>query len=268
MDRSAHWVFEGSAATVNKDPQDKAQSKATYAEKFELLLDLFPHPSREHLDDPKKRKWKASELSEATNGQLSGGYLTGLKHERIKRPGPEHLHLISQVMDFPFELWVLEPYQWSAKLQARHAHRIRQQLAHQQEQSIAQRIERLFRSVPDRQSGTLYTNRRVAELSNGRLTEQEVAELRSGHIDNPTRLQLLALCDIFDVAFSFWEEDTEKELILDQEIIEALRSDRGHLLLQKTSGLGNSRMDMLLAIVEELRNLNGDDDEDAYNPST
>ena len=91
-------------------------SAASFAEKFELFFNLFPHPDRAHLQDQKKRRWKQSEIEEASGGRVSQSYMTGLRSGRFARPGLQPLHEISKVMGFPLDLWLENIDQWEGIL--------------------------------------------------------------------------------------------------------------------------------------------------------
>lgn len=227
--------------------------RTTYAEKFELLLDMFPHPDRREHEDPARRRWRGVELSEATHGKLSSGYITGLKNGRIKRPGPDHLRLLASIMGFPFELWLTEPHQWPAKLQSVGILGVIRPDEGSRDSSVAARTRTLFESIVNPDTNEPYDFEEVAERSGGQLTAEEVEQIASGEISNPTRSQLLNLCDVFEVDFSYWDE--RKDPLLNHETIDALRSDKGYALLQKSLGLSDDKMDMVLVLMEQLDSL-------------
>lgn len=89
----------------------------SFAEKFELLLDMFPVPDRLHLSSSEERRWRNSEISEASGARLSTSYLSALRRAKIEDPGFVKLDLLAQIMGFPTELWVLEPAEWTRKLE-------------------------------------------------------------------------------------------------------------------------------------------------------
>lgn len=95
---------------------DEAANHTGYGEKFVLLSELFPHPDRADDPDPDRRRWKDAELSRATGGGGSRTYLGALRAGRVKNPGARHLYLISEVMGFPVELWLIEPSRWPGVL--------------------------------------------------------------------------------------------------------------------------------------------------------
>ncbi len=221
----------------------------SYAKKFELLLDAFPHPERRHLKDPKRRRWKMVEIDEATGGRVSSAYLSALRSNKIVQPGLEPLKLIARAMDFPFDLWLLEPEQWEPHLKGRRPRPIR---SIPNGRRLTEKVNRLFDSIPNRKTGKTFTNREVASLSGGRLTEEEVAALRDGTLTDPSRNQLLALCDVFDVDFSYWSGSDQPERAVNREILEALQDKRIAGVLQKTRDLSDEQLDMLALMAEQL----------------
>lgn len=228
-----------------------SSSRKSYAEKFNLLLDLFPHPDRKGCSDPKKRRWKGVELERASGGGVSSAYISSLRNGDIARPGMEHLHLIAKVMGFPFRLWLTDPEDWKLKSRGDPT------AAEPGKEAVMRRaelLEQLFQSVYNRQTGQPYTNREIAERSQGRLAEEDVAGLREGSIPDPTIGQLLALCDVFDVDVSYWSEGREKKPLLDQHTVEALRDSKRYLALQKST-LSDDHMDMVLLLMDQLNNL-------------
>lgn len=94
-------------------------SQIDQGEKFERILGLFPHPERMNAPTPQQRAWKMSEIERATDGEVSSSWLSAFRRRKTKKPGMRMLDLISQVMDFPFELWLTEPEQWGAVLRER-----------------------------------------------------------------------------------------------------------------------------------------------------
>lgn len=246
-----------------------AASQTNYAEKFERLLELFPHPDRQYDADPQRRKWKMIEIARATEGRLSSSYLSSLRTGRNKNPGMEYLDLIAHTMGFPFELWLTEPQQWDRLLKGAETPsgiaRSAGSPDREQDVSVSALLEQLVSSITNRYTGEAFTNREIADHSGGRISEDEVRAMRGGELENPSRLQLLALCDVFGVELSYWSEGI-KMPILSQEDIEMLRTARNsssRMLLRKTLGLDQEQVDVLLMMADQLnpRTENPSDDD-------
>ena len=224
---------------------------ATFADKFELILSLFPHPNRTNVSDTKRRRWKGTEISAATDSRISPSYLSGLKSGRIQRPGLEQLNVMSTAMNFPFDLWLADIDQWGVILE-----RWRRRTDSPSEgiaDRLAERINQLFVAFPDKRSAKPHTNRAVAEASSGTLTEHDLDQLRNGTATDPSRAQLLALSDFFDVEYAYWLRPEGQEGPVSEELLAKLRDDeKAMLLTQKAVELDEKNKDLLLLLAEHL----------------
>ena len=52
-------------------------------------------------------------------------------------------------------------------------------------EGLAGRVERLFDAIEDPKTGETYTNSKIARMSLGDLTEEDVVALRSGSVADP-----------------------------------------------------------------------------------
>ena len=229
----------------------KASGGASFADKFELILSLFPYPDRVGEPNAKRRRWKGTEVSAATGERISPSYLSGLKSGRIQRPGLEQLNLISKAMNFPFDLWIADIDQWDTILE-----RWRRGESAQVEDAadrLAERVNQLFVAFPSKSTGEPYTNQVVAEASGGTLAEQELVQLRNGTAANPSRAQLLALSDFFNVEYAYWLRPEGREGPVSDELLAKLRDDeKAMLLTQKAVDLDEENKDLLLLLAEQL----------------
>jgi transcriptional regulator with XRE-family HTH domain len=234
------------------------QQHTSYAEKFEFLLELFPHPERQHHKDPEQRKWKMFEIRDATRGEVSVAYLSALRKGKNKRPGMKYLDLIANVMDFPIELWLSEPSQWST------VSGNGEQLAGSQvpgiddtdvDDSYAGLLNHLFSSVTNRKTGHSFTEREIAQRTGGVLTESDVKALRDGSFNRPSREELIALSNAFSVSVNYWFSGAKRDLVSDnriQELMQYVQGDERRLeALNKTFGASNRQVEILLSLLEE-----------------
>lgn len=231
-----------------------------YAERFKKMLRLYPHPSG--------RSWRGRDFEEATNGFVVGSYITALRKGRIDNPGVQKLKSIADVMDAPFDLWLEEPEDWKR--------RARTYLDDERYEStalgavireggpigteepsgsstLADLLNRLFDEVRNEATGEPYTNREISALTQGRLSEDEVRLMRGGDLSNPTRGQLLALSDAFDIDPSYWFGRGSRRPVLNPDLAEALKDDRNYALLHKSLGLRDSDKDIVMVLMEQLR---------------
>lgn len=223
----------------------------TFADKFELALSLFPHPDRAGVSDAKRRRWKGTEISAATGSKISPSYLSGLKSGRIQRPGLEQLNLISTAMNFPFDLWLADIDQWDAILER--WRRGDSALPGDAADRLAGRINQLFAAFPNKSTNEPYTNQAVADASGGTLTENDLVQLRNGTAPDPSRAQLLALSNFFDVEYAYWLRPDGREGPVSEELLAKLRDDeKAMLLTQKAVDLDEKNKDLLLLLAEQL----------------
>lgn len=232
------------------------------AEKFERLLERFPHPERVDAPTPQQRAWRMSEIERATGGEVSSSWLSAFRRRKTKKPGMRMLDLIAQVMGFPFELWLTESGQWERILRERGAgYAAGGAVGHAVEVSeqgsvppLSELLEALIATITNRRTGNPFTNAEIAERSVGRLTEQDVADMRSGELDNPLRSQLLALCDVFGVNPSYWLVGGTYPSVGSDDLHELWQARHSSSkLLQKSLNLDEDQVDLLLLMADQLQ---------------
>ncbi len=213
-----------------------------YAQRFARILKLYPHPAG--------REWRGKDFEIATNKYVSGSYITALRKGRIDNPGVDRLRKISEVMGAPFEMWLGEPEGWENT--PREAG-----VPEGGSDSLADLINHLFEVIVDERSGKPYSDRDVSSMTHGRLGEDEIARMRSGELQNPTRGQLLALSDAFDIDPSYWFGRGERKPVLDPDLAEALRNDKTYALLNKSLSLDDADKDIVMTLMEQLETRRG-----------
>lgn len=228
----------------------------SYQEKFERLLELFPHPDRRDYEDPEKRKWRMYELVAGSNGELSAGYLSALRRGKNKRPGMYYLDLIANLIGFPFELWLTEPEQWPGIIAENSAGDANGFVPEQDAstESYAQLVETLFVTVTNRKTGRGFTNAEVAERTRGVLRESDIEELRDGTFDRPSQGELIALSNAFGIDVSYWFSSSNNSPMLDeglQDVLQARQDERRYEMLRKSFGVTDKQVDILLNLLED-----------------
>lgn len=218
---------------------------ARYAKRFERLLGMYPREGG--------KQWRGVEIERATDGFVSSSYVTALKKGRIHRPGLDKLRAIADIMGFPFELWLQDLEGWDKTPI--------DEEGHVGGRAFAERLNYLFEVIENDDTGKPFTNREVSRLSRGRVTEVEIEKMRSGALGDPTRSQLLALCDVFDVEFSYWDERREPSL-MSGETMEALSNAGSYAILHKSHGLADDDKDLIMVMMEELERRRSKDEED------
>ncbi len=221
-----------------------ARSGERYAEKFKRLLQLFPNPE---TGSP----WKGVELEKATRGVVNSSWISALKNGQNNRPGLDKLRAISDAMGFPFDLWLKDAGEWRRPVGGEPLITAA---------SVAEKLEHLFEASAQG-GGEALDERRVAEMSQGRLSEAQVRELRSGARPNPNRNELLALSDVFDVYFSSWD-DRERPPLADPETLAALRDPSTVAIIHKSRAIPKHDRDLIMIMLEEMERRRSGDSSD------
>lgn len=211
------------------------------ARRFEALLDKYRHPDGS--------KWSGAELAEATGGLVHRSYVTNLRKGRIESPGYDKLKAVAKAMGFPPELWFNDYPLSEPEAYEDGGH-----------DSIAERLEHLFASIPDERTGELYTNEAVARESAGSVTEIEVAEIRSGKLRDPSVDQVLSLAEVFGVPPSYFLQRARKPPVISPSMIEASKDETVTAILNKSLRLPEREKQMVLNIIVQFEEMQGAQD--------
>src|SRR3954453_9128996 len=79
-------------------------------------------------------------------------------------------------------------------------------------EGLAGRVERLFDVIEDPKTGETYTGSKIARMSLGELTEEDVEGLRSGSVTDPPLSHVVALARAFGVEPSYLVDGTGEAL--------------------------------------------------------
>jgi transcriptional regulator with XRE-family HTH domain len=219
-------------------------SRVHIAQKFELLLGTYRRPDG--------RVWSGREIDDATGGVVTRSYITNLRKGRIRNPGYEKLRAIAKAMGFPPKLWFED---------SNNLLEVAPAVPSDGRGDIAAKTDRLFESIMDDKTGEPYTNAEVARRSLGDLTEEEVEEIRTGAIANPSVAQVIALADVFGVHPSYFIDRGKKPPIIDREAMEVLRDETVSAIAHKSLRLPGRERRMVLSIIRQLENMSGADDD-------
>lgn len=210
-----------------------------YGEVFRRLLEAYPRPDG--------RRWNGPGMEEATAGFVSASYFSNLLNDRIKQPGLDKLKAIADVMGFPAALWLQEPDEWGPA-------RAGEPASYGPENAeFKDLLNNLFASVPDEKTGEPPTNAEIARRTAGKVTEAELEKMRSGELANPSLDKVLALSRAFSVDPAYWFRRAGGEPLVDERVIEALKSEDNRLILHRSLDLSRDQKDMLLVLMEQLR---------------
>ena len=206
-----------------------------FDERFKRLVKRYRKPDGS--------EWTPAEIRDATGGFVNLSYISNLQAGRIRKPGLDKLRAIAEAMDFPWQLWLEEPEAWDAITEKQAGDK----------RSMADLLSHLFAVVENFRTGRPYTTKEVAQLSAGRLTQEQVEDMRRGRFENPTVEQVLALSDVFGVDPGYWFSSPSDAARLDRKTLEALRDPNAHLILQKSLGVSEKDRSMILLLIERLR---------------
>jgi transcriptional regulator with XRE-family HTH domain len=208
------------------------------AEKFESLLERYRREDG--------GRWTGQDLDEATGGVVTRSYVSTLRKGRIENPGFEKLRAIAKAMGFPPELWFEEGGLDGTKIEKPDG-----------EIRLSERVEHLFETAGRARTGEPYTSAEVARLTVGDLTEDEIAGIREGRIEDPSVGQIRALADAFGISPAYFLHGTGRATLVDEESLRALGDEKSRRLLLESFGLTGAEKDMLLDMIEHLKVLRG-----------
>jgi transcriptional regulator with XRE-family HTH domain len=170
---------------------------------------------------------------------VTRSYVANLRKGRIENPGYEKMLALATAMSFPPEAWFDE----------RIGDRTRP--ASIEGTSTAGRVQRLFETIGHPKSGEPYTDARVARMSAGVLTEEDVEGIRTGRIADPTVSQVSALAAAFGVPPSYLIDRGTDPSVLDKEALEALTDETAGAILREAARLPEREKRIVLQVVRQ-----------------
>jgi transcriptional regulator with XRE-family HTH domain len=201
------------------------------ARKFERLLETYRREDG--------HRWSGIELERATGVVVIRSYVTNLRKGRIENPGMDKLAALARAMGFPPELWFEEELTGAGGRGAAG-----------RPEGLADRIERLFDAIKDPKTGEPYTNLRIARMSLGDLTEENVRGLRSGSESAPPLSHLLALARAFGLEPSYLVDGT-REALTGGEIARALSDNKVRAIALGCARLPRREKGIVVGIVRQ-----------------
>jgi transcriptional regulator with XRE-family HTH domain len=198
------------------------------SEKFERLLDAYRRPDGS--------RWTGQQLEEATGGVVTRSYFTNLRKGRIQNPGYEEMAAIAKAVGFPPEAWFEEGGGTPIG-------------PGDDGRGVPGRVEHLFDTVRNPNTGVPFTNAEVARMTLGDLSEEDVEGIRTGAIADPTVGQMVALAAVFGVEPSYLLD--RGEATFDRELVEALRDEALREAAREISRLPERERRLALGIVRQ-----------------
>jgi transcriptional regulator with XRE-family HTH domain len=194
--------------------------------------------------------WSGQEIDEATGGVVTRSYVTNLKKGRIDNPGFEKLRAIAKVMGFPPELWFGQASDFGPSVPAG---------VLPESSSIADKTNHLFDVVRNEKTGLPYTDAEVARMSLGDLTEENVEQIKSEELANPSMNQVVALADVFGVHPSYFLDATRKPPLLDEEAMRIFQEETVSVIARKSLHLSSREKHIILGIIRQFEDANDSD---------
>ena len=211
-----------------------------YAELFRKLLEAYP------LEDGSQ--WSGPKMEQATSGVVNSAYFSNLLGGRINQPGLDKLKAIADAMGFPAQLWLEDPDTWGVSSSEE---RIRFTST---SVSFAELLKMLFESVNNDNTGASFTASEIAERSEQKVTVDELEQMLAGELETPSLETVIAISEAFGIDLSYWFRRSNGTPLVDDDIIEALQNADSRLILARSSELSKDQKDMLLVLMEQLRN--------------
>jgi hypothetical protein len=133
-------------------------------------------------------------------------------------------------------------------------------------EGLAGRVEQLFDAIEDPKTGETYSSSKIARMSLGDLTEEDVEGLRSGSVIDPPLSHVIALAKAFGVEPSYLV-DGYGEAVFDREIAEALGDDTTRAIARESAHLPGREKQLVLDIVRQFEGARSPDGTDRGAPS-
>src|SRR5699024_2039767 len=135
---------------------------------------------------------------------------------------------------------------------------------------LAERLDLLFRTVPlTPDSAKLHTSTSVVEALAEQgisVTPNHIRALRTGRRNNPSFRLLAGLADIFRVPLDYFVNDTVAGELHDSlEALAVIRDTGVQQIMLRAHGVSSESLDSVLALLDQIRRIEGLDDADAQN---
>lgn len=187
-------------------------------------------------------------MEQATGGLVNSAYFSNLLGGRINQPGLDKLKAIADVMGFPAQLWLEDPDTWGAFGPEENIRFTSTSV------SFAELLNNLFDSITNEQTDQTFSSAEIAARTSGTVTAEQVQQMRNGNLERPTIETMLSLSKAFGIDFSYWFRRSNDKPLVDDHVIAALTNEESRLILARSSELSKDQKDMLLVLMEQLKN--------------
>lgn len=218
----------------------------------------------EVIGHPDGGTWSGSKMERATGGRVGPSYFTSLRDRHIEIPRADKIEAIAGVMGFPPELWFKDLSWWRAvHEQWERGESVHEKLRGDRESvddgRVGKLLERLFEVKTNEETGESFTSAEVARLSEGVLSEDQVAALRDGRLKEPTWRQILAVCDVFGVGPSYFAQEPGLSWVPSRGVLDALDDQESYTTFQNSLKLSKDKRSLLKSLSEYLRREQADE---------
>lgn len=165
---------------------------------------------------PDGRKYKHKDIERATDGYVTGDYITHLKQGRYENPSYERLRAISEVMGFPPELW----YQPEADADGVGT-------------TLRDKLKFLMDTQPELGAGEESPEDEISRLAFGGVSAKRLTMALNGEINELQASEYFALSSVFGLDVSFWYREEPALGNLSPESIVSLRDPEAQGVLNK-----------------------------------
>ncbi|HDQ73062.1 MAG TPA: hypothetical protein ENN19_13355 [Chloroflexi bacterium] len=121
--------------------------------------------------------------------------------------------------------------------------------------TVADKIDSLFRNFPKDSDGTEYSYRDVEAGTGGAVTATTVWKLRTGHIQRPSYRVIEAICQFFDVPISYFssEKPPSEEYLKNLRLARRFRRTMVKEAALQISDLDDAAIQDLLGMIKYIR---------------
>ena len=213
---------------------------------------------------PDGGEWTGTKMERATGGEVGENYFRALRNGDVGVPRADKIAAIASAMGFSPGLWFKDLSWWEAAeenwekggggpVPEEGRGGGPRDPGGEAGERVARLLNLLFEAKVDAR-GEPYTEEKVAGASGGALSEKDVRAMREGTLAEPTRAQLLALCDVFEVEPSYWFGGEDRPAWRPPPaVLEAAAGRDAYVLFQNSLRLDAADRSILKTLAEQLR---------------
>jgi hypothetical protein len=220
-----------------------------FTRKFVIMLRVFAAPDG--------GKWTGTKMERATEGRVITSYFSSLRDGHIGIPRADKLESIAFAMGFPVQLWFRDLEWWEEVLsQWESGAGAEASLSDDGSAGSAGALGPLLNGLLEvkasEKTGLPYTDGELSRKTGGAVSEKEIADIRSGAIQDPTWKQVLALSGALEVEPSYWTGGS-LPWRPSPALMRAVEDQESYVIFQNSLGLSDQDRTMLRLLSEHLK---------------